>query len=62
MTVKEQIVEKIRAAGYDMFTACEEASRIIAEFKASGKDRMEFGVMGAHGKCVDVIAIERKKT
>lgn len=61
MTVRESIVEKIMAAGWDMFASCEEADRIIKEFLASGKDEDSFGVIGAGGKCQDVICLIRSK-
>ena len=59
-SVRETIIEKIMACGFDMFIACEEADRIISEFLASGKKRDSFGVMCGNGKCGDVITLERK--
>jgi len=60
MSVRETIVEKIMACGWDMFTACEEADRIIAEFFASGKTQDTVGIMCGNGKCGDTITIARK--
>jgi hypothetical protein len=60
MSVREAIIEKVMAAGYDMFIACEQADEIIAEFKASGEKRKTWGITGAHGKCVDTVTIARK--
>lgn len=47
MSVREQIIEMMQDAGYDVFTACEEADRIIAEFRAS--DQKEMKVTIRHG-------------
>jgi len=60
MSIKEQIVEKVRKCGYDMFTACEEADRIISEFLKSGQKQATYGIMGAGGKCADTITLQRK--
>lgn len=60
MTVKEQIVEKMRACGYDFMTACEEADKTIAEFLASGKEQTTFGIMCGNGKCGDTVTLQRK--
>lgn len=60
MTIKEQIVEKFRAAGYDFWTACEEADKAIAEFKSSGEAQKTFGIKGAYGKCADAFTLTRK--
>ena len=60
MSVKEEIVEKIRACGYGIFEACEMADKVIGEFLASGKKEDSFGIMGSHGKCLDVIKLQRK--
>lgn len=60
MTIKEQIVEKFRACGYDMFIACEQADAIIKEFKVSGVLEKSWGIMGEHGKCLDVVTLRRK--
>jgi len=59
MSVRETLIEKIMAAGHDMFTSCEEADRIIKEFKESGKQSKTFGIM-AGSKCVEVVMIARK--
>ena len=56
----DAIMDKIMAAGNDGFTAITEAKRIMREFKASGKASQRFGIMGAHGKCVEVIELRRK--
>jgi hypothetical protein len=37
ITVKEQLVDIIRANGYDFITACEMATQAINEFLESGK-------------------------
>jgi len=58
--VFDDIMDKIIAAGYDGFSAIAETKRIMAEFKASGKAKQRFGIMGAHGKCVDAIELSRK--
>ncbi len=42
MTIKEQLVKILQEHGCDLFRACELANEFIAEFKASGKDRMKF--------------------
>ena len=60
MSVRETIIEKIMACGWDMFIACEEADRVIAEFLASGKQQDTVGIMCGGGKCGDVITIARK--
>lgn len=60
MSVRETIIEKIMACGYDMFTACQEADRVISEFRSSGKRKHSVGIMGAHDKCLDVITIARR--
>ncbi len=60
INVREIIIEKIMACGYDMFTACSEATRIISEFKASGKKETTVGIMGSFGKCADTITLRRK--
>ena len=60
MSVKEEIVEKIRACGYGMFEACELADKTIREFLASGKKEGSFGIMGSLGKCLDVVKLQRK--
>lgn len=44
MTVKEQIVEIIRAEGYDFITACELATKCIAEFKVSGEQSSRYHI------------------
>lgn len=59
MTIKEAIVDKARACGYDFFSACEMADKAIAEFKASGLKSKVFGIMGAYGKCLDTFEIRR---
>jgi hypothetical protein len=59
MNVRETLVEKIMAAGHDTFTSCEEADRIIEEFKKSGEQSKTFGIM-AGSKCVEVVTIARK--
>ena len=59
MTVKEQIVERVRACGYDFITACEFADKTIADFKAGGRLSETFGIMGTHGKCLDAFELRR---
>jgi hypothetical protein len=44
MTVKETLVEALRAEGYDFFTACEIASATIREFLTSGKKEQLVGI------------------
>lgn len=44
MTIKETLVSLLRAEGYDMFNACELASKCIREFKASGKTKETYHV------------------
>ena len=58
MSVKEQIVTKLRDAGYDMLTACEEADRVIAEFLTGTETERVFGVM-VGGKAVDAFKLQR---
>ena len=58
----DAIMDKMIAAGYDGFTAISEARRIMGEFKASGKKSMRFGIMGAHGKCVDALELRRTES
>lgn len=60
MTVRETIIEKIMACGWDMFIACAEADRIISEFLASGKQKDTVGVMCGNGKCGNVITLSRR--
>jgi len=60
INIRETIIEKIMNCGYGMFEACEEADRIIKEFKASGKKQANYGIMGSFGKCVDTITLARK--
>ena len=60
MSVKETIIEKMRAAGYDMITASEEATRAIREFLASGKKEHTLSIRGANGKAVDAFTLRRK--
>jgi hypothetical protein len=60
MSVREQIIAKMQAAGYDVFTACEETDRVLAEFRASGEKTRKFGVM-ANRTCVDAFEL-RKET
>ena len=59
MSIKEQIVVKMQAAGYGMMESCEHATNIIREFLASGEKQKTYGIMGAHGKCVDTITLQR---
>ena len=59
MTIKEQIVAKVMLCGYGFVQACEMAESCLSEFKASGLKSMEFGVMGANGKCLDVIRLQK---
>jgi hypothetical protein len=61
MTVKEAIVDKMVAAGYDFWSACEHTDQVLAEFLASGEDQYTFGIMGANGKCVDTVGLIRRK-
>ena len=55
--VREEIIARIQAAGYDMFFACDEADRLIKEVKASPGTTIKTGIMGSAGKCADVIAL-----
>jgi len=41
-TAKDKIVDLLREAGYDFFTASEIATETIREFKASGKKRQRY--------------------
>jgi len=59
MSIKEQIVEKLRAAGYDFLTACEDASTIMREFKESGDKSCTFHVI-ANRKITDSFILNRK--
>ena len=59
MTIKEQIVSKVMLCGYGFVQACEIAESCLSEFKASGLKSMDFGVMGANGKCLDVIRLQK---
>ena len=57
MNAREQIIKLFMNAGYDVFTSCEQADATIAEFKVEGKSAKRFGIMGAHGKCVDAFEL-----
>ena len=59
MTIKEQIVSKVMLCGYGFVQACEIADSCINEFKASGLKSKDFGIMGANGKCLDVIRLQK---
>ena len=59
MTIKEQIVSKVMLCGYGFVQACEIAESCINEFKASGLESKDFGIMGANGKCLDVIRLQK---
>jgi hypothetical protein len=39
---REQIIEKIMAAGFDMISACEQADQIIKEFLESGRKQTTY--------------------
>ena len=60
MSIRWDIADKMRNHGYDLFTALEAADQAIAEFKASGKKSKKFGIMGAHGRCLEVIELRKK--
>lgn len=47
MTVKKQLIELLRRNGYDFFTAAEEATAAIKEFKASKHKKMLYYVQGS---------------
>ena len=57
--IKWDIAERINKCGYDMMTSLEEASKLLKEFRESGKKRMQCGIMSAHGKCLDVIELRK---
>ena len=38
-SVREQLIQLVRDAGYDLFTACEEADRVIKEAREGGVRR-----------------------
>ena len=59
MSVKEQIVEKMRSAGYDFLTVCEFATRCIREFLESGESKRTFHVM-AQGRQVDSFQLVKR--
>ena len=50
MSVKEQLIELIRAEGYDFFTAAELAHNCLNEFLASGKSEEIYHLKGPYGK------------
>jgi hypothetical protein len=50
VSVKEQLIELIRAEGYDFFTAAELAHNCLEEFKASDKTEEIYHVKGQYGK------------
>jgi hypothetical protein len=58
MSVREQIVARMQAAGYDVFTACEETDRVLAEFRASGEKTRRLGIM-ADRTCVDAFELRK---
>ncbi len=58
MSVKEQIIEKMRVAGFDFLTACEEATRCIREFLASGESSRTVYVI-ASGRVEDSFQLQR---
>ena len=63
MSIKEQIAEKMRAAGYDFWTAMEEAGRVIREFNVSGEKQAEYHILAAGPglkRIVDIFVIARK--
>lgn len=60
MSAREAIIEKIMACGWDMFIACEEADRIIAEFLASADQASTVGISCGNGKCGEAIMLARK--
>lgn len=49
MTIKEEIVRRAQAAGFDFISACEIATKVLVEFRTSGKSRESF-VVGRGGK------------
>ena len=53
------IAEKMRKAGYDTISSLAEAKKIIREFLDSDKTEMTYGIMGAGGKCVDTVTLQR---
>lgn len=57
MTVKEQLIEMLREAGYDYFTAAEEATKRIEEFLASGEKSVTLYAQGAKTS----VTLTRKK-
>ena len=59
--ITDQIIDKFLAAGYDGFTAISEAKRIMEEFKAYDGVEKTWGIMGAHGKCVDTVTLRRRQ-
>lgn len=46
MTIKEKIVEMMQRAGYDFMTACEEAERMIQEFRRSSRLQSRYFIKG----------------
>ena len=58
--ITDQIIDKMMAAGYDGITAISEAKRIMEEFKAFDGKAKRWGIMGAHGKCVEAIELRRR--
>lgn len=61
MTIKEIIVDKLRAAGYDFLTACEITNKTLREFLDSNEQSRTFHVMSGT-RVVDTFEIARKKT
>ena len=61
MSVKEDMAERISKCGYGMLTAFEMAHNIFAEFKASGKQRMVYGIRDENGKCLDAFELSNVK-
>ena len=58
--VKWDIAGRINKCGYDMMTSLEMAYDMLEEFQKSKEKTMTRGIMDGHGKCLDVIVIERK--
>lgn len=56
--MREGIIKRIMRSGYDMFTACAEADRIINEFLASG-EKEKTVVIRNRGKCVEAFTLVR---
>jgi len=61
MTAKEQLVEMLRKAGYDMLTACEHADEFLKKVGDRPDPKMTYHVVGAHGRFLNTFRLQIKE-